>query len=522
MLAQKARKLRQGAGRIGEGRDDNHLAKFQGHRSGFVAEVGEIVFVAFAYFFDEAMHAQTFEQTSDLAGGFMGEILRTQLLVGEPADQEFALEQGAKQAGVLFREEIKALVAMLVFDQGLSQFVQFLHADTRRGNGSDELEVTLIGSGEHFPQSGQRVNGLFHRGPTSRRRTIAMLNLAIVLKEGDVVDGRFDAQDEAEFIVHFDGDGPHLMFDACAQPALVQAITDLSPVVATPFASEEGGNICGFHHMSQGFQEMRVERLQSFSALEHQVRRILGLQNAPVIVQLQVGDDRTILPGQLIQPSLQVLAIELICQLVGHTVICNMDEGIIYAFIGDPPFLQLTGQPVVSVEIELQPEGTPGRDPQIAQAHLLIHQVEVVGHTFAAVRLQICLPAHFVMPRTIRGTGFHRTQDMDQPRLRASFLQDLLHPVFLANVLAANKLNFHPVRLCQRFGIRTHALSQRFCKFGVIKDADPVLIQIARHAVRIPQRQQRACDDDPIITTQDPFRFLGPVLYWLFLVDGII
>jgi hypothetical protein len=41
------------------------------------------------------MYTQTLEEASDLTGGFVGEV-DAQLLVGETADEELALQQGAE------------------------------------------------------------------------------------------------------------------------------------------------------------------------------------------------------------------------------------------------------------------------------------------------------------------------------------------------------------------------------------------------------------------------------------------
>jgi hypothetical protein len=96
MHVQKARKLCQRASGISEGGNNDHLSQLQGHSSGLAAEVGEVVFVAFADLFDYAMHTQTFEKACDLTGGFVREVFVAQLLIGEPADEELALQQGAK------------------------------------------------------------------------------------------------------------------------------------------------------------------------------------------------------------------------------------------------------------------------------------------------------------------------------------------------------------------------------------------------------------------------------------------
>ena len=77
-----------------------------------------------------------------------------------------------------------------------------------------------------------------------------MLHLAILLEEGNLVDRRLNSQDQVEFIVHFDGNWPVLVLDARANPALIEAITHLTLVVAIEFTSKKSGNICGFDHIS--------------------------------------------------------------------------------------------------------------------------------------------------------------------------------------------------------------------------------------------------------------------------------
>ena len=81
--------------RVSEGWDHHHLTQLQSHGRRLAAEVGQVVLVAFADFFDDAMHPQAFEQAGDLRSRFVREI-GAQLLVGETADEELTLEQGAK------------------------------------------------------------------------------------------------------------------------------------------------------------------------------------------------------------------------------------------------------------------------------------------------------------------------------------------------------------------------------------------------------------------------------------------
>ena len=114
MLAQKTRKSRLWNRCKRQLRNDDHLTQLQSHGSGLATEVCEVVFVASADLFDDTMDPQAFEQTSNLTGGFVGKILAAQLLVGETADAKLALQQGTEQTGILFREEIEALVTVVV------------------------------------------------------------------------------------------------------------------------------------------------------------------------------------------------------------------------------------------------------------------------------------------------------------------------------------------------------------------------------------------------------------------------
>src|ERR1700680_2676622 len=48
--------------------------------------------------------------------------------------------------------------------------------------------------------------------------------------------------------------------------------------------------------------------------------------------------------------------------------------------------------------VELQPERTPGRHPQMDQSQLLVHEVEIIMQAFAAIRAQKSLAGLFVVP----------------------------------------------------------------------------------------------------------------------------
>ena len=53
-----------------------------------------------------------------------------------------------------------------------------------------------------------------------------------MLEEGHIVDGGLDTQNDAELVVHLDGNRSHLMLDAAAQQADIEAIAHIALVVA--------------------------------------------------------------------------------------------------------------------------------------------------------------------------------------------------------------------------------------------------------------------------------------------------
>ena len=80
-----------------------------------------------------------------------------QALVGETTDEEPAAQQETKERGVLFSEEIEALVATVVVDLGFGQLMKLVHTDLRCLDVGDELEIPLVGSLQQVLQGRQAV-----------------------------------------------------------------------------------------------------------------------------------------------------------------------------------------------------------------------------------------------------------------------------------------------------------------------------------------------------------------------------
>jgi hypothetical protein len=179
-------------------------------------------------------------------------------------------------------------------------------------------------------------DGFEHRGPFHRSLAIAVVDLAILLKKGDIVNRGFDAQDQAEFVVHFDGDSPHLVFDPAAKMAKVKAITQLILVVAMQLTPQKGGDVRRFDGVNKGFQEMRIKGLHLRLALKDQIGGKFSLHNRPAIGQVEALDHRAVTLNQLIQLGVQLVGIESSRQLIGQVKVgdvilvkvtnCDFDE----------------------------------------------------------------------------------------------------------------------------------------------------------------------------------------------------
>ena len=125
----------------------------------------------------------------------------------------------------------------------------------------------------------------------------------------------------------------------------------------------------------------------------------------------------------------------------------------------------------VSVAIELQPEGTPGRHAQATQADLVIDEIKVVVQALAPVALEEGLPARLVAPGSVAVARLHRRDDMHQSRMIAAPLEHFGHDLFLADVRLAdvrlgNVLNRNPCRRRQLLSATPDRIAQRSANRG--------------------------------------------------------
>ena len=120
---------------------------------------------------------------------------------------------------------------------------------------------------------------------------------------------------------------------------------------------------------------------------------------------------------------------------MGFQPILHLDEGVIYLGKGHPAFVQLAGKPVMAVAVELEPKGSPGRNPQIAKAEFLVDEVEVVVQALGVFVTKLRMAGLFVVSRHECTARFHGREDMHEAWMVSPLLEDLLNAVLLAEIM---------------------------------------------------------------------------------------
>src|SRR3954471_679518 len=164
-----------------------------------------------------------------------------------------------------FSSGLKKLMPLMVLPshaRGRGEAVERSHACRGVVEGGEVREVAAVGAEENPAQVDEAVDGFLDWGEAARRRALAMFHLAVVLEEGHVVGGGFDAQDDAELVVHLDDALAEAMLDAGAFDAGGELIADLLGQLRGDLAAEEGGNLLRLDAEHRLAGQLLVERRQ--------------------------------------------------------------------------------------------------------------------------------------------------------------------------------------------------------------------------------------------------------------------
>ena len=155
------------------------------------------------------------------------------------------------------------------------------------------------------------------------------------------------------------------------------------------------------HCMNRRPDQIVIDRCQIGLPVEYDVGGILTLINTPVILHAKAAEDGTECARELIQSGVDPLRVPAVGDLLGAAPVSNTREGVIHQIEVDIAFAQLRCQPVVAVEIDLQPAGQPCWNPHVAQSKLFVDEIEVVMQALAVVRQQVRFTGLLIVPRLV-------------------------------------------------------------------------------------------------------------------------
>ncbi len=291
-----------------------------------------------------------------------------------------------------------------------------------------------------------------------------------------------------------------MVLDPSAFDARVKIIAKVFPVVTGELAvAEEGRDLIGFDNVDRGAGDGLIDASQVALPVEDDIRRVLRLHDAPVVGDAECPDDGTVRLGESVESPVKSTQLDRVGELLSRGEVFNPRERVVQDPVGDVLCSHLRGQQVVTVEVELEAEGTPCGDAQIAEAKLRIDEVEIVVDAFSGVGAQKCPARLLVVPRLVGGACLHRREDVNEARVTAALCENLLNPALLAHRCRPDELDLDARRLRQTFGVGPDLIAKWLGKSRIVEDADMMTVQVGCHPLRMAQTRKRPLDNDAVV-----------------------
>jgi len=488
--------------------DNEHRSELEGGVNHFLSKVGQVVFVGPSDFLNQAMHSETFEQSGDSGAGYFGQEGAKGTVLESP-DVKFSADDAFEQLQILAVKEIKPTIGPLAIRCGLRDFLKVLDPHGGIFDGGDEFQVTSVRRFHQFPKNGKAVDGFLQRGLFHFPRAIPMFHLPVVFEKTDIINGCFDTQNDPQLVIHLNRDGTHVMLNPSPFDSSVEIIADLSLIGPVELPSQEGGHLLRFDGVDRGSGDGFIKRPQIALVFENHIRGKLYLHQGPMIARGEMPKDRTERLGRLIQSPVKTFHLEVLGELLGLLEILHLGKRILQQTIGETLSSENVGQLMVSVKIELKPEGSPGGYPQIAQPKILQDEVKIVMDALSLRASKKRSARLFVMPGLERGTGLQSGEDMHQSRMISPLGDDLLDPFFLTKILLPDKFDLQTIFLGQALRPETNLVPQGFGKLGVIENTNALGSQMTAHGIGITDIGKCSGDHYPIEARKDPSNSTG-------------
>jgi len=489
-------------------RDDEHGSEFQSGDSDFLPEVGQVVFIGSSDSLDQTMHFETFEYSGNLRTTHPGQEGAKGTVLESP-NTKLSADDAFEQLQILAKKEIKPAIGSLAIRSGLRDLLKILDPDGGIFDGGDEFQVTSIRRFHQFPKNGKAVNSFLQRSILHLPGAIPMFHPPVVFEKTDIVDGGLDAQDDSQFVIHLNRHRAHMMFNSRPFNPGMEIIADLSLIGPLELASQEGSDPLRFDTVDRRTGHGFIEWTQIPLAFENHIRSELDLHQGPMISRREMPKDGTVRSCCLIQSPVKKFYLKAIGEVLSFLEVFRFNKRILQKIVGKTFPLEKACQVMVTIKIELQPEGSPGRHPQIAQSQIFQNEVKIVVDAFGLRAPKKRFARLFIVPGFKRGTGLHGREDMDQSRMIPALGDDLLKTFFFTEVLLSDEFNLHPMVPAQLLRPQTDFVPHGFDKLGIIENTNALSSQMATHSIGITDIGKCPGDDHPIKARENPSNLTG-------------
>lgn len=285
----------------------------------------------------------------------------TDVAIAEALDGMLAAEDGLKKGDILMGGGIEAAIGATADFERRRTGVEEPIGGRRVIDASQGIQIATVGGGADLGIAIHIGNAFCHGEPVHDGHAFTGYPAASNTETVWAVNHGFDAQEQPEFVVHFNAVFADFVFEAKAFLPGFEGFEDFVLELGHESTAQESQDIFCRKAQQGVFGELGIEGAEIILGTEHDIGGVFGLVNGPVIVHAleQVVEQGIHASGQGVQTSGPGQADELIGQSLRPRQIVELDKGVFELFKSDVTAGHLTCQPGVSVNRDLDVQWEP-------------------------------------------------------------------------------------------------------------------------------------------------------------------
>src|SRR3972149_4456938 len=350
------------------------------HSSEEVAALGaDLVAMALGDLVEDSVGAKDAEQIGDttapaalLFGRSRGwEQQGLEIAVAEAVDAELAAADRLEERHLVGRPRTETADALAGAGGGATDLAEDLADRCREVDRGKGVKVARVASLGDLGASVQVGDSLAQRAPLLVAPRIPLPGPEDLDAVG-IVDRGLRAEDGSLLVVQLDGVLADPMLDADAFGTVREVTDDLSLEGSMHLAAEKPHHVAAAEGSDRVVDELRVDAVQSCRALEGDVGCPLALVDGPIVRRREAVE------------SLIVQRVEHACNPVEHLgpvgtkllvhqslrlgEVADTNETVLAALVGHAGCVHLMGQPLPTIDVDLNVEWEPGLDSSVHEA----------------------------------------------------------------------------------------------------------------------------------------------------------